>query len=86
MKTNADANELAGALTAQGDEDPVSIPQQAAGKGSPQTSVGLYTLPRELVLRDQVEKLGKGRYHNFDSKWPKAFVSNKWTSSFKPGN
>lgn len=51
MKTNADANELAGALKARAGED--------AGKGSLQTSVGLCTIHSELVLHDQVEKLRK---------------------------
>lgn len=81
MKTNADANELAGALKEQPGEHPLSIPSGIHAN----FSLTLY-YPRELVLQDQVEKLEKGRYHNFNSKWPKAFVSNKWTSSFKPGN
>lgn len=76
---NADANKLAGAL---------QVPPRAspAGKGSVANFCSTLYHSRELVLQDQVEKSENGRYHNFNSEWPKAFVSNKWTSSFKLGN
>lgn len=85
VKTNAVANELAGAPKAQPGENPASIPSGQWGRAPCKVLFDFIPSP-ELVLQDRVEKLVKGRYHNFNSKWPKAFVSNKWTSSFKAGN